>query len=140
MLFRSRVLGLTRDDIVFSTTKLFHAYGLGNALSFPLWVGATAVLMRGPTRPQPILETLAEHRPTVFYSVPGLFGALAREPEAVGALGSVRRCVSAAEALPPQTFQAFKDRFGLEILDGVGHYPMVEAPARFAQSVARALG
>jgi benzoate-CoA ligase family protein len=123
--YGERVLGLTRDDIVFSTTKLFHAYGLGNALSFPLWVGATAVLMRGPTRPQPILQTLAKHRPTVFYSVPGLFGALAREPEAVDALGSVRRCVSAAEALPPQTYQAFKDRFGLEILDGVGSTEML---------------
>ena len=123
--YGERVLGLTADDVTFSTTKLFHAYGLGNGLSFPLSAGATSVLMRGPPRPQPILETLAKHRPTVFYSVPGLFGALAREPEAVDALSSVRRCVSAAEALPPQTYQAFKDRFGLEILDGVGSTEML---------------
>ena len=123
--YGDQVLGLTGDDIVFSTTKLFHAYGLGNALSFPLWAGATSVLMQGPTRAQPILETLSRHRPTVFYSVPGLYGALAREPAAADALSSVRRCVSAAEALPPQTFHAFKDRFGLEILDGVGSTEML---------------
>jgi benzoate-CoA ligase family protein len=123
--YGEQVLGLTSDDIVFSTTKLFHAYGLGNALSFPLWAGATSVLMQGPTRPQPILETLARHRPTVFYSVPGLYGALAREPAAADALSSVRRCVSAAEALAPHTFQAFKERFGLEILDGVGSTEML---------------
>jgi benzoate-CoA ligase len=123
--YGEHVLRLTPDDVVFSTTKLFHAYGLGNALSFPLWAGATSVLMQGPTRPEPILETLIEHRPTVFYSVPGLYGALAREPRATEALRSVRRCVSAAEALPPHTFQAFKDRFGLEILDGVGSTEML---------------
>ena len=123
--YGEQVLGLTSDDIVFSTTKLFHAYGLGNALSFPLWAGATSVLMQGPTRPQPILETLTRHRPTVFYSVPGLYGALARDPAAADALSSVRRCVSAAEALAPHTFQAFKERFGLEILDGVGSTEML---------------
>ncbi len=119
------VLGLTPEDRTFSTTKLFHAYGLGNALSFPLWVGATSVLMPGPTRPQPILETLVAHRPTVFFSVPGLYGAVCREPDAEDAFRSVRRCVSAAEALPPQTFELFKERFGLEILDGVGSTEML---------------
>ncbi len=123
--YGEHVLGLTPDDRTFSTTKLFHAYGLGNALSFPLWVGATSVLMQGPTRPQPILETLVAHRPTVFFSVPGLYGALCREPDAEDAFRSVRRCISAAEALPPQTFELFKERFGLEILDGVGSTEML---------------
>ena len=72
--YAGQVLGLREDDVTFSTTKLFHAYGLGNGLSFPLWFGATSVLMRGPTRPEPILATLREHRPTVFFSVPALFG------------------------------------------------------------------
>jgi benzoate-CoA ligase len=64
--YARQVLGLRADDITFSTTKLFHAYGLGNGLSFPLWFGATSVIMRGPTRPEPILATLREHRPTAW--------------------------------------------------------------------------
>ncbi len=123
--YGERVLGLTADDITFSTTKLFHAYGLGNGLSFPLWAGATSVLMRGPTRPEPILETLARHRPTVFFSVPALYTAVSRIPGAEPAFESVRCCVSAAEALPPQTFDRFKERFGLEILDGIGSTEML---------------
>ena len=123
--YAEQVLGLSAADVSFSTTKLFHAYGLGNGLSFPLWVGATSVLMKGPTRPEPILETLRTHHPTVFYSVPGLYGALCRAPDVEDALASVRRCVSAAEALPPQTFARFKDRFGLEILDGIGSTEML---------------
>jgi benzoate-CoA ligase len=123
--YGEQVLGLTPADVTFSTTKLFHAYGLGNALSFPLWVGATSVLMQGPSRPQPILNTLTGHRPTVFFSVPALYGALCREPGAEQAFASVRRCVSAAEALPPQTFELFRERFGLEILDGIGSTEML---------------
>ncbi len=123
--YGEQVLGLSADDVTFSTTKLFHAYGLGNSLSFPLWTGATSVLMPGPSRPQPILDHLAGHRPTVFFSVPALYGALCREAGAPAAFESVRRCVSAAEALPPQTFELFKERFGLEILDGVGSTEML---------------
>jgi benzoate-CoA ligase family protein len=123
--YGERVLGLRDDDVTFSTTKLFHAYGLGNALSFPLWAGATSVLMRGPTRPEPILETLRSHRPSVFFSVPGLYGALSRAPDIEDAFSSVRRCVSAAEALPPQVFARFRERFGLEILDGIGSTEML---------------
>jgi benzoate-CoA ligase family protein len=123
--YAGQVLGLRDDDITFSTTKLFHAYGLGNGLTFPLWFGATAVIMRGPTRPEPILATLREHRPTVFFSVPGLFGALVRDEAADGAMDSVRFCVSAAEALPPQTFDRWKERFGVEIIDGIGSTEML---------------
>jgi benzoate-CoA ligase family protein len=123
--YAGRVLGLREDDITFSTTKLFHAYGLGNGLSFPLWFGATSVLMRGPTRPEPVLATLREHRPTVFFSVPALFGALVRDEAADGAMDSVRFCVSAAEALPPQTYDRWLERFGVEIIDGIGSTEML---------------
>jgi benzoate-CoA ligase family protein len=123
--YAGQVLGLRDDDITFSTTKLFHAYGLGNGLSFPLWFGATSVIMRGPTRPEPILATLREHRPTVFFSVPGLFSALVRDEAAEGAMDSVRFCVSAAEALPPQTYDRWKERFGVEIIDGIGSTEML---------------
>ena len=123
--YAGRVLGLRADDIAFSTTKLFHAYGLGNGLSFPLSVGATAVYMTGPTRPEPILETLRRHRPTVFFSVPALFAALGRMDEAADALGSVRFCVSAAEPLPAVTIEHLQRTFGLEIVDGIGSTEML---------------
>jgi benzoate-CoA ligase len=116
--YAGQVLGLREDDITFSTTKLFHAYGLGNGLSFPLWFGATSVIMRGPTRPSPVLAT-------VFFSVPALFGALVRDESADGVMDSVRFCVSAAEALPPQTFDRWLERFGVEIIDGIGSTEML---------------
>jgi benzoate-CoA ligase family protein len=119
------VLGLSADDVCFSTTKLFHAYGLGNNLTFPLSVGAAAVYMTGPTRPGPILDTLRRHRPTVFFSVPALFAALGREAAAGEALGSVRFCVSAAEPLPAVTVEHWQREFGLEIIDGIGSTEML---------------
>ena len=119
------VLGLREDDVTLSTTKLFHAYGLGNGLSFPLWSGATAVLMTGPPTPDSLLSTLRERRPTVFFSVPALYSVLVRDPAADGALDSVRLCVSAAEALPPQTAERWKQRFGIDIIDGIGSTEML---------------
>jgi benzoate-CoA ligase family protein len=123
--FARQVLGIREDDIVFSTTKLFHAYGLGNNLSFPLWFGATAVLMSGPTRAEPILAKLREHRPTVFYSVPALYSLLVRDETADGAMDSIRLCVSAAEPLPPHTFDLWQQRFGQDIVDGIGSTEML---------------
>jgi benzoate-CoA ligase family protein len=123
--YASQVLGLRADDITFSTTKLFHAYGLGNGLTFPLWSGASSVLMRGPTKPAPIIETLKRHRPTVFFSVPGLFSAIVRDAAADGAMDSVRFCVSAAEALSPQVFERWRERFGVDIVDGIGSTEML---------------
>jgi benzoate-CoA ligase len=119
------VLRLGPDDVCFSTTKLFHAYGLGNGLSFPLSAGATAVYMTGPTRPAPILETLRRHRPSVFFSVPALFAALGRQEGVGDALGSVRFCVSAAEPLPAATVEHWQREFGLQILDGIGSTEML---------------
>lgn len=119
------VLGLRPDDVTFSTTKLFHAYGLGNGLSFPLSVGATAVYMAGPTKPAAILEMLRRHRPSVLFSVPALFAAVAREDGAREALDSVRVCVSAAEPLPAVTTERWLEQFGLEIVDGIGSTEML---------------
>jgi benzoate-CoA ligase len=123
--YARQVLGLRGEDVTFSTTKLFHAYGLGNGLSFPLSSGAAAVLMSGPTKPGPILEKLRAHRPSVFFSVPALFGAIVRDPEADGALDSVRFCVSAAEPLPAATLERWRERFGIEIVDGIGSTEML---------------
>jgi benzoate-CoA ligase len=123
--YAGEVLGLGPDDVHFSTTKLFHAYGLGNGLTFPLWFGGTSVLMSGPPKPPAILETLRRHRPSVFFSVPALFGLLVRDPDAGGALDSVRFCVSAAEPLPPTTSNRWRERFGIDIVDGIGSTEML---------------
>ena len=123
--YASGVLGLHPDDVTFSTTKLFHAYGLGNGLSFPFSVGATAIYMAGPTKPEPILETLRRHRPNVFFSVPALFAAVGRAEGAGDALRSVRFCVSAAEPLPAVTLGRWRTAFGLEIVDGIGSTEML---------------
>jgi benzoate-CoA ligase family protein len=123
--YARQVLALADTDVTFSTTKLFHAYGLGNGLSFPFSSGATAVLMSGPTKPEPILAKLRSQRPSVFFSVPGLFGAIVREPDADGALDSVRFCVSAAEPLPAATLERWRERFGVDIVDGIGSTEML---------------
>jgi benzoate-CoA ligase len=123
--YAGRVLGITGGDVTFSTTKLFHAYGLGNGLSFPLWFGATSVLMTGPTKLEPILYMLRSHRPSVFFSVPALFGVLVRDPAADGAFDSVRVCASAAEPLPRATVLRWRERFGLDVVDGIGSTEML---------------
>lgn len=123
--YARQVLGLSQDDITFSSTKLFHAYGLGNGLTFPFWFGATSILMRGPTKPQPVLDTVRRHKPSVFFSVPALFSAIARDPQADGAFESVRFCVSASEALSPHTIKRWRERFGLDIVDGIGSTEML---------------
>jgi benzoate-CoA ligase len=94
-------------------------------LTFPLWFGATAVLMSGRPKPDHILETVREHRPTVFFSVPALFGMIARDPSAEGAFESVRFCVSASEALSPHTIARWRERFGVDIVDGIGSTEML---------------
>ncbi len=123
--YAQSVLRLGSDDVCFSTTKLFHAYGLGNGLTFPFSVGATAVYMTGPTRPAPILETLRRQRPSIFFSVPALFAALGREQGTRDALASVRFCVSAAEPLPAVTIEHWQESFGVDIVDGIGSTEML---------------
>jgi benzoate-CoA ligase family protein len=119
------VLGLEEDEVTFSTTKMFHAYGLGNGLTFPFWFGATSVLMTGRPKPERIYETVRPHTPTVFYSVPALFSAIVRDPAAEGVFESVRFCVSASEALAPHTLKRWRERFGVDIVDGIGSTEML---------------
>lgn len=120
------VLGLSADDVTFSTTKLFHAYGLGNGLTFPLWVGATAVQMAGKPLPDRALEKIDQHRPTVLFSVPALYTAMLQQPDVDQRdLSSLRLNASAAEALPGEVFRRWKERTGTEILDGIGSTEML---------------
>jgi benzoate-CoA ligase family protein len=124
--YASRVLRINAGDVCYSTTKLFHAYGLGNGLSFPLAVGATAVLTRGRPAPDRIFETVARYRPTLFFSVPALYAAMARTPAAAQTdFSSVRACVSAAEPLPAAVLARWQEVTGVPILDGIGSTEML---------------
>jgi benzoate-CoA ligase family protein len=119
--YATQVLGIREDDVCLSTTKQFHAYGLGNLLSFPFWVGATAVHLFGRPAPDRALDAVERHRPTLLFSVPTLYNAMLATPGAAGRdLSSVRLCVSAAEALPAELWRRWRDAYGLTILDGVG--------------------
>jgi benzoate-CoA ligase family protein len=119
--YASQVLGIGEDDLCLSTTKLFHAYGLGNSLSFPFWVGATSVQLYGRPAPDRVLDAVERHHPTLLFSVPTLYNAMLATPEAKGRdLSSVRLCVSAAESLPAEIWRRWHDTYGLVILDGIG--------------------
>lgn len=121
-LYARQTISLEESDVSFSVAKLFFAYGLGNGLFFPLYVGATTVLFPGRPTPDKVFEVLDTYRPTVFYSVPTSLAQLlhAAEKEGRTSLGRVRMCVSAGEPLPKPIFEKWRDRFGVEILDGIG--------------------
>ena len=118
--YGAQVLGIRPDDVTFSIAKLFFAYGIGNSVFFPLSVGATALLdPRRPT-PQMALERLAADRPTLFFAVPTFYGALLASDLPDDAFASVRLAASAGEPLPGPMLRRFKDRFGVDIIDGIG--------------------
>jgi benzoate-CoA ligase family protein len=123
--YAKHVLGIREDDMTFSTTKLFHAYGLGNNLSFPYWAGASTVLLPGRPTPEAIFETVAKQRPTIVFSVPTLYNAMLHADPNAEDWSSVRMCVSAAEPLPAEVWQRWHRRYGLEILDGIGSTEML---------------
>jgi benzoate-CoA ligase len=124
--YAEQVLGITERDITFSTTGLFHAYGFGNNLTFPYWVGASTVLHAGRNTPATVLDTIEKRRPTLFFSAPTLYNAILNFEGAKGRdLSSIRHCVAAAEALPAEVWRRWKDAFGLTILDGVGSTEML---------------
>jgi benzoate-CoA ligase family protein len=133
MLFTTRnyaqtVLGLRADDLTFSVSKLFFAYGLGNGMYFPLSAGARTLLNPERTNVAHVIEMVARHRPTVFFAVPTFYAAVLREaerPDHRVDFSSVRKCVSAGEILPAEIFNAWKRQFGIEILDGIGSTEML---------------
>jgi benzoate-CoA ligase len=125
-LYARPVLGLREDDVGFSAAKLFFAYGLGNALSFPLSVGATTVLMAERPTPQAVFRRWAEHGVTVFYGAPtGYAGMLASPELPARAQVRLRLCSSAGEALPRDVGERFTRHFGCEIVDGLGSTEML---------------
>jgi benzoate-CoA ligase len=122
--YARHVLGIADGDVTFSTTKLFHAYGLGNNLSFPYWAGATTVLLSGRPTPDAIFSTVERFRPTLFFSVPTLYNAMLAA-EGRGDFSSVRLCVSAAEPLPAEIWHRWHAEHGLVVLDGIGSTEML---------------
>ncbi len=125
-LYGRAVLGIREDDLVFSAAKLFFAYGLGNALTFPLAVGATTLLMAERPSPGSVYARLKSHRPTIFYGVPTLYAAMLAAPDLPRREElALRVCVSAGEALPADIGRRWTERFGVEILDGIGSTEML---------------
>ena len=125
-LYAVPVLGIDESDVVFSAAKLFFAYGLGNALTFPLAVGATSVLMAERPTPAAVSRVLRERRPTIFYGVPTLYAAMLASkdlphPEEL----ALRRCASAGEPLPQEIGRRWSARIGVDILDGIGSTEML---------------
>ncbi len=129
-LYGKPILGVREDDVVFSAAKLFFAYGLGNALTFPLSVGASVVLMAERPTPQAVFKRLAaemrEQRPTIFYGVPTLYAAMlaAHDLPAQGSV-NLRIAASAGEALPKDIGERFTTHFGCDVLDGIGSTEML---------------
>ncbi|HMN93348.1 MAG TPA: benzoate-CoA ligase family protein [Hydrogenophaga sp.] len=125
-LYGKGVLGLRETDVVFSAAKLFFAYGLGNALSFPLSVGASVVLMAERPTPQAVFKRLVDHQPTVFYGAPTGYGGMLASPDLPKREQvALRLCSSAGEALPRDIGERWTAHFGCEIIDGIGSTEML---------------
>ncbi|MGD0523643.1 MAG: benzoate-CoA ligase family protein [Polyangiaceae bacterium] len=126
-LYGTGVLGVREDDVVFSAAKLFFAYGLGNAMTFPLRAGATAVLLAERPTPAAVMRTLKAHEVTLFGGVPTLFASILADESLDRGAGSprLRASMSAGEALPKHVGERWRDRFGSDILDGIGSTEML---------------
>jgi len=126
-LFGQGILGITENDVVHSASKLFFAYGLGNALTFPLSVGATAALWPHRPSPEGVFETLKRNHVTIFYGVPSLYTALLAHQDITKGAGSdrLRLCVSAGEALPAHIGERWREITGVDVLDGLGSTEML---------------
>ena len=123
-LYGKNILGINVNDIVYSAAKLFFAYGLGNAMTFPFYVGAKAVLFSGRPTPETIMSIIDKYKPTIYFGVPGLYAAtLANFDKPVSS--SLRLCVSAGEALPEHIGRKWEKIFGVPILDGIGSTEML---------------
>jgi benzoate-CoA ligase family protein len=118
--YGDQVLGIRPEDVCLSVAKLFFAYGLGNSALFPLSAGATTVLEpRSPT-PQVVAERVSQDKPTIFCGVPTFFAYLVASDLPDDTFASVRLAVSAGEPLPVPLQRRFTERFGVEIIDGIG--------------------
>jgi benzoate-CoA ligase family protein len=125
--FCREVLGVTKDDRLFSSSRLPFAYGLGNSFTFPLLNGATTILCHEKPTPDIIAHILATARPTIFFAVPVVYNLLLDHHRSGRQLdcSSLRLCVSAGEALPAHLGEQWEREFGVELLDGIGSTEML---------------
>jgi benzoate-CoA ligase family protein len=134
--YAKHVLDITADDRCYSVGPMFHAYGLGNSLSFPFAVGATSILeAKRPPTPQRVAEIATVEEPTLFFCIPTFYAALNAAALPEDAFATVRLAVSAAEPLPAETSHRFKERYSVTVLDGIGstemlHIYLSNTPAR----------
>ena len=122
------IIGIREDDVVFSAAKLFFSYGLGNAMAFPLSVGATSVLLPQRPTPEAVFEVLRRQRPTIFYGVPTLYASLLAHKDMTRGAGSdrLRLCISAGEPLPRALGERWRQASGVDVLDGIGSTEMFQ--------------
>jgi benzoate-CoA ligase family protein len=119
--YAKRVLEMSASDVTLAVPKLYFGYATGSNLMFPFAVGGTTILFPDKSTPERLFELIARHRPTVLTSVPTMIGKMVAAPSAREQdLSSLRVCISAGEALPPELYLRWKDAFGVEILDGIG--------------------
>ena len=119
-LYGEGILGMRPDDLAFSAAKLFFAYGLGNAMTFPFAAGACSVLLADRPTPQSVVALLKQEKPTFFFGVPTLFAGILADATATDLGGQLRWCVSAGEPLPRDIGLRWRERYGVDILDGIG--------------------
>lgn len=115
-----QVLGMQQDDLIFSASKLFFAYGLGNSLAFPLYTGATAILHPGKPLPDELLHLISRHRPSLFFCVPTVYAQIILSTATPQLSLPMRLCISAGEGLPGAVLDEWQRLTGLPILDGIG--------------------
>jgi 4-hydroxybenzoate-CoA ligase len=127
-LMGQHVIGVREDDVVFSAAKLFFSYGMGNAMAFPLSVGASTVLLPQRPTPEAVFDIMRRHRPTIFYGVPTLYASLLAHKDMTRGAGSdrLRLCISAGEALPGQLGKRWRAAAGVDVLDGIGSTEMFQ--------------
>lgn len=123
-----QILDVEPADRLFSSSRLFFAYGLGNSLSFPLSSGATTILSKERPAPPLIAQVFEHDRPTIFFGVPSVYRALIEyaSTEQTFDTTSIKLCVSAGEKLPERIFYEWKELTGLDILDGIGSTEMLQ--------------
>jgi benzoate-CoA ligase len=125
-LYGKAVLGVTEEDVLFSSAKLCFVYGLGNALTFSLATGARAVLMPERATPAAVFRRLVEKKPTILYGVPTLYASMLASPDFPKKSDlALRACVSAGEALPAELGRRWKERSGVDIIEGIGSTEMM---------------
>jgi benzoate-CoA ligase len=118
--YGKRVLGITAQDRCLSVAKLFFAYGIGNSLFFPLAAGATALLEPARPTPQVLAARAKRDGATLLFGTPSFWGPLSASAVDPTAFSTVRQGISAGEALPGRIFERMRDRFAIEVLDGIG--------------------